>query len=198
MKNYTKWITVSLIVVFLMTGCASKNTLTMTYRSDPSGAMLYKLNDNQELGRPLGRTPLVVNYELSPEHLTDNYVSLEDSVMIWKSEAWFLIDIEGTIPPGLAGGYTAVRPDSFAGRDIDLQVARDLRQRQLEKQAQADTRAATYQPSRTYYPVWGAFTEGFNRVQRQQQNSAIMMQLQQNAWDQQMARERHAYYPGMH
>lgn len=120
-----RWVTAPLIVVgLMMTGCASYNTLTMTYLSDPPGATIYQVEDD----RNFGRTPAVVEYQLSPEYIKEGYVYLKEIRAIWESGAAVqTYDFGRYISTGRTGTYTFVRPDQAAGRDIDLRFAREHR-----------------------------------------------------------------------
>jgi len=116
-----------------MTGCASNNTLTMTYRSDPPGATIYQAGDDQNLGR----TPTVATYQLSPENIKEGHARLRGARAVWESGASVgVTHFEGEIPKGRAGGYTFVRPDEVAGREIDLRFARELQQQQRQDDRQ--------------------------------------------------------------
>ena len=98
---------------------------------DGPGATIYQVEDD----RNFGRTPAVVEYQLSPEYIREGYVYLKEIRAIWESGAAVqTYDFGRYISTGRTGTYTFVRPDQAAGRDIDLRFARELKQRLIPAQ----------------------------------------------------------------
>jgi hypothetical protein len=135
------------IVVATGFGFAAKGprSLTITYHSDPEGAMLYA-NDTKQL---FGYTPFALKYkQLSPGFKNGSEcMRLQPAMVRWASGLEAKIDGLTACPQN--GGkqqFVFVRPNGVAGREIDVQVALQLQQQELlKKQARADRIAAIYQ-----------------------------------------------------
>lgn len=142
----TRYVLVTLISIVALAGCATQ--LSVTYLSDPSGAMLYS-NDRQ-----IGYTPQTLTYEISAQIRRVGKVRLEPTRVQWasgaKAEVTFLnADIKAN---GLIQQFVFQRPDGIEGRDVDSLVALELQKLQLAQQQlqQAQAEAAR----RAYAQYW--------------------------------------------
>jgi hypothetical protein len=102
-------------------GCASN--LSMTYRSDPPGAMLY------ESGRAIGYTPQTLNYTPTEAFKHGACMNLSAVSVRWISGTE--TQPAETKACGTVGNnqvLTFVRPAGLAGRDLDVQWAIHLEQ----------------------------------------------------------------------
>jgi len=118
------------IAVLALSGCAN-HTLRITFASDPSGAALYK--GQQEFCY----TPCTFNYPVSQEDMKLGYLKLTGPSVRWTSGAKVeAVSMEVDINRhGLEQIFTFQRPNEVAGREADVQVSLELeRRREAAKQ----------------------------------------------------------------
>lgn len=141
----TGWAAVVAATIAL-TGCAATG-IRVVYHSDPQGATLY------ENGRPVGQTPLALNYPITDEFRRGACQTARGSEVKWASGATASIPSLRLCPQqGYEQHYTFQRPN-VAGRDIDVNYALQLeRNRIMRRQAEAAEDAANAQLLRSLQP----------------------------------------------
>jgi hypothetical protein len=99
-----------------------------------------------EGGRPVGQTPLVLNYAVTDEWRSGQCIKARGSEVKWASGATASVSYMSLCPPqGYEQHYTFQRPN-VAGRDVDVNFALQLeRNRILRRQAEAAEDAAAAQ-----------------------------------------------------
>ncbi|MDI6763112.1 MAG: M48 family metallopeptidase [Thermodesulfobacteriota bacterium] len=91
-------------VVLLLQGCA--NTLFITYRSDPPGAVLYEGQKN------LGYTPKSLDYKITPEAEKIGYMKIAGTCVKWADgETACIPYLKADLSIGLNQQFTFTRPD---------------------------------------------------------------------------------------
>lgn len=166
-----------MVLSLLLTACAS-NMLSVTYYSDPPGAILY------EDSRSFGYTPVTLNYEVSEQDRESGVKQLRGTQVVWQSGAsahinYLTADLKNI---GMNQQFTFRRPSDAAGLDGDLQFAENLR-RQREARSDAATAALlglgaqllqssgpralapTPSPNRYQYDIDWAWDEFYNNGQ---------------------------------
>ncbi|UCE49447.1 MAG: hypothetical protein JSW47_04750 [Phycisphaerales bacterium] len=89
-------ITVTIQLIF-MAGCTQQYQIKVTYRSDPPGGTLYKLN-----GELCGPCPKVFYYDLDQKDISRGYIDVEGLMVCWptgperKSGDAIRITVDGT------------------------------------------------------------------------------------------------------
>ena len=136
--------------------------LTVTFHSDPEGAMLYA---NQDL-HLIGYTPVQLKYEPSKGFRAGTGCeNLQRVTVRWASGAEASIDSLRACPQN--GGdqqFVFKRPDSILGREIDAQFALELLRNQILA-AQRQVRAPVIQFPRFcdgYVSPGAAFSDSLN------------------------------------
>jgi hypothetical protein len=122
-------------------GCAT--SLSMTYRSDPPGAMLY------ESGRAVGYAPQTLNYTPTEAFKHGACMNLRAVSVQWisgVSTSPAQTNACGSV--GYNQELTFVRPSGLAGRDLDVQWAIHLQQAAL---AQDQANAAAWEAAAASY-----------------------------------------------
>lgn len=117
----------------LASGCAAQ-VLTVTYHSDPEGAMLY------EGSRLWGYTPISLTYPGVTATLRQGQCArLNGSMVRWASGAEARIDsLSACASVGWNTQFVFLRPSGLPGRELDAQFALQLQQNaMLQQQAQA-------------------------------------------------------------
>lgn len=128
---------ISIVAILLCSGCASK--LSVTYNSDPPGAVLYSG------GKRYGYTPLTLNYEVTEKAKQLGFIYLADAKVQWISGAEAEIkSLKADIAKfGLYQQFTFNRPNGIPGRDSDIRFSLELdRTRAMQQQAAAAEDAA--------------------------------------------------------
>ena len=128
-----------LVALLLAPGCASP--LTVTYYSDPPGAVLYSNNQS------FGRTPTTLQYQITEEARKRGYMILEGTSVQWASGARANIS---SLRADLSSGYNKQfifnRPDNVPGREADVHFALELeRLAIMRRQAEAQEDQAFWQ-----------------------------------------------------
>lgn len=121
------------LVSIIASGCASR-TLTVTYQSDPPGAVLYE----DETGTRFGYMPYVVNYQVTDLNRNQGRMLLKGTSAKWISGAsatYREINIDLN-----QYGYNQIvtfrRPNDFSGREIDERFAFDMQNQRAQQQQQ--------------------------------------------------------------
>lgn len=117
------------IFLIIFTGCTTTNRISMTYYSDPPGAVIY---EGQQL---FGYTPITLYYHVSPESRQHGYVHIQETTARWVSGA--SISNGGRfafLNQGSAFEYTFIRPDNVQGREKDDNFAVQLQYNQILQQ----------------------------------------------------------------
>jgi len=132
-------LTALLGTLLTLTGCAS--TLSVTYHSDPPGAVLYQEQQH------FGRTPVTLNYQIRDEDKKRGYMNLTGPTVRWASGASAHIpSIKADLSIGTNQQFTFTRPDSFPGRELDVRFALELEKLALmRKQLEAQEDQAFWQ-----------------------------------------------------
>jgi len=129
-----------LIVVFLLSGCASQ--LSVTYYSDPPGAVFYNG------GQRMGYTPQTLYYDVSDETKKRGFMNLNGTKVQWASGAAaetksLNADLRKF---GFSQSYTFNRPVGVPGRETDERFALELaRTHAMQRQAAAQEEQAAAQ-----------------------------------------------------
>jgi hypothetical protein len=144
----------------LLSGCAKQ--LAVTYMSDPPGATLYQGQEN------FGYTPKTLYYKISVENKERGKMTLQGMSVRWASGATasspsVIVDLS----IGANQQLTFLRPESVAGREIDIQFALELERLRLAQQ-QADAQRAAM--------AWQQFQNSVNQLN--QVNQQIYQQPQ--------------------
>ncbi len=139
-----------IVSVLLLSGCASK--LSVTYYSDPPGAVLYSG------GQRLGYSPQTLYYPVSDEAKRDGFVNIPGTKAQWASGATAEIGaLNADLKQyGFLQSFTFQRPDGAPGRETDERFALELARTQAmqrhaaaqEQQAAALYRQAAAQEAR--------------------------------------------------
>lgn len=123
----------------LMGGCASNNTLRVTYQSDPPGAEIFQAVPGGI--QSSGYLPLTVEYGVDAKDHREGYIIGQDIEVRWVSGARVFLD---NIKWPLNGGpkiYTFIRPKQFPGYEEDLKFALKLREIDASQRQQAQAEA---------------------------------------------------------
>jgi hypothetical protein len=128
------------IFLIISTGCTTSNRISMTYYSDPPGAVLY------EGQRLFGYTPITLYYQVSPESREQGYVHIQGTTARWVSGA--SISNGGRfafLNQGDVFQYTFIRPDNVQGREKDINFSLQLQHNQiLQQQIQEQTQQKVF------------------------------------------------------
>ena len=132
----------ALATCVVLAGCAS--TLSVTYRSDPSGATVY-----QEGGTQIGRTPVLATYTPTKEMQRGGCMKTKGVTVRWASGAQASIPLLKTCAShparNFVSEFTFQRPD-VPGRAFDVNVALAIERNEiLAEQARAQEDQATIQ-----------------------------------------------------
>src|SRR6185503_16863093 len=107
--------TTSLLLLCLTLSACSRS-LTVTYQSDPPGALLY------EGGKQWGYAPFALRYEPSAEFLKGGCMLLQPSMVRWASGAGASIPaLTACASNGKKQQFVFLRPAEIPGRDLDAQ-----------------------------------------------------------------------------
>lgn len=131
-----------IIAVLTITLFGCSRTLKVTYQSDPSGATLY------QGATMMGETPLSLEYKMTSEDIKLGYKVLTGTKVKWASGATAEVStLNADIKKyGLTQQFTFQRPDSYPGREIDVNNALDKQRLNImQQQAQAQDGQATWQ-----------------------------------------------------
>lgn len=126
-----------LIIIGLVFLAACSRSLTVTYQSDPPGALLY------EGGKQWGYAPFALRYEPSAEFLKGGCMVLRPSMVRWASGA------EASIPSlsvcasnGKKQQFVFLRPNEIPGRDLDAMFYAQMQQVAAQQQIADAQRSA--------------------------------------------------------
>jgi len=120
---------VLLAYIVLAGGCA--NVLSVTYYSDPPGAMIY------ENGRAWGNAPVTLNYQPDGQFLSGGCMTLNPLTARWVSGAEASISsLQACGSVGYNQQISFIRPNT-SGREIDAQYAMQLEQNAIQRDANA-------------------------------------------------------------
>lgn len=136
-----------LAVVVCLSACAP--TMRVKFDSDPPGATLY-LN-----GSSLGYAPVTLQYEVSEANKQAGYMAIRAPIAKWPSGATAQASnpLYVNFRNSFSQIYTFQRPDSFPGRQIDVQFGFQLQKQRSAEEAQA----------------WQNFQNSLNPPQQQKQ-----------------------------
>lgn len=113
-----------LLLVFVITGCSYPmltRTLTITYKSDPSGAILY------ENGRNLGYTPISVIYEATLADIRRGFILINSPSVRWASGVTSALETNRIdLSKGYHQEYTFFRPENIPGREKDVSYGLEI------------------------------------------------------------------------
>lgn len=132
---------VAMLPLLSCVGCAS--ILSVTYESDPSGAMVYE--DSSQLGR----TPVTAKYEATEDMRRGGCMKIKGVTVRWASGAQAstpYLDVCAKRPArNFVYALTFQRPN-VPGREFDVNVALQIERNEiLARQAQAQEDTATFQ-----------------------------------------------------
>ncbi|MDR0775147.1 MAG: hypothetical protein LBE81_00710 [Azonexus sp.] len=133
----------SVIAALLFSGCASQ--LSVTYNSDPPGAVLY------QGGQRIGYTPYTLYYDVSKEDKKRGFMDIAGTRVQWASGATAgITSLRADFARyGLSQQFTFNRPDGVLGRETDVRFSLELeRTRAMQEQATAQRRQAAAQEER--------------------------------------------------
>lgn len=141
----------TVLILSLLGGCA--NTLYVTYKSDPPGAVLYQGQQR------FGYTPYTLQYPVSADDKKRGYKILNGTSVRWASGATAKVNSLNTNLNryGLSQQFTFQRPNDAPGRETDERFSLELNRTQAmqrqaaaqEAQAAAQQRQAAAQEERT-------------------------------------------------
>lgn len=86
-----------LLSLLVATGCSQQEQVRVTYRSNPPGGMLYKLD-----GELWGECPKVLYYDIDKEHQENGYIEVKGLMVKWptgpakRSDDVIRITVDGT------------------------------------------------------------------------------------------------------
>lgn len=135
-----------IFVFFFFLGCGK--TLSVTYLSDPPGAVLYEGQQN------FGYTPKTLYYQVTQEAEKNGYKILRGTSVQWASGAAASIpSLRCDLRIGLNQQFTFMRPKGIPGLEADYRFALELEKirimqqqtRALQAQAQAQREQAEAQ-----------------------------------------------------
>jgi len=129
-----------LALVSMLGACAS--SLKVTYQSDPPGAALY------QGAQMFGYTPYTLEYQVSDEDRKRGGKLLQGTTVKWASGASAQVSsLNADFSKfGLNQSFTFQRPDSYPGRDIDMQFSLKLQELAImRQQANAQQNQAYWQ-----------------------------------------------------
>lgn len=129
----------TLAVFLMLTGCAS--TLSVTYHSDPPGAVLYQ--ESQQFGY----TPTTLNYNVTDEDRKRGYAILRGTTVRWASGASATISsLRADLSTGYNQQFSFIRPESYPGREADVRFSLELQKLAImQRQAKAQEDQAFWQ-----------------------------------------------------
>lgn len=144
---------VLLVAVLMLGACAS--SLKVTYQSDPPGAALYQGS------QMVGYTPYVLEYQVSDDDRKRGAKLLHGTTVKWASGATAQVpSLNADLTRfGLNQQFTFQRPDSYPGRDIDMQFALKLQELAIMRQQ------ANAQQNQAYWQMVNTINQQ-NRVQQ--------------------------------
>lgn len=143
----------STIVLILVSGCATN--LTVTYHSDPPGAVLYQGQQK------FGYTPQTLVYEVSDEDKKRGSKILAGTTVRWASGATAEVKaLKADLNKyGLSQQFNFHRPDGVPGRDADVRLSLELERLALmNRQAQA-------QEDQAFWQMYNAINQQYQRQQ---------------------------------
>lgn len=133
--------------ILLLSGCASQTQLSITYASDPSGAVLYSG------GNRIGYTPYTLYYNISEEAKKNGFINIAGSKVQWASGA------EAEIKPtkiditkhGVSKQIMFNRPNGVPGIETDIRLSLEIeRTRAMQQQAIIQEERAAAERYRTH------------------------------------------------
>ncbi len=138
--------------------------LTITYHSDPEGAMLYA-NESRQL---MGYTPVTVQYQPSVDFYRKKAcLTIQPSMVRWASGAEASGPSLSACPQvGFNQQFVFLRPTGLPGREIDAQFALQLRMLAVQQELAEAQRQATASQA------WSAFS--LQMQQQMQQYQSLM------------------------
>lgn len=143
---------VLIVTLLVLNGCAG--SLSVTYHSDPPGAVLY------EGQKQFGHTPVTLNYQIREEDRKRGYMMLQGPTVRWASGASASIrSIKADLSTGTNKQFTFMRPDNVPGRDADVRFALELEKLALmRRQLQA-------QEDQAFWQMYNAISQQFQHIQ---------------------------------
>lgn len=141
-----------IVALLVLTGCAS--SLSVTYYSDPPGAVLYQGQQR------FGHTPVTLNYQIREEDRKRGYMTLQDPTVRWASGASASIpSLKADLSIGTNQQFTFMRPDNVPGREADVRFALELEKLALmRRQLQA-------QEDQAFWQMYNAINQQFQYSQ---------------------------------
>lgn len=136
------------VLCCLTTINAQAAKLAVIYQSDPPGAAIV-----QDDGQLLGYAPVTLYYEITKDNKQAGAMQLRGTSATWASGAKAEIPIlRIDLRIGRNQVFTFRRPDSFPGRETDVQIALQMQQLALMRaQARADAIAGYLQRQQQIY-----------------------------------------------
>lgn len=128
-----------LIFMALTSGCAS--TLSVTYLTDPPGAVLYQGDQR------FGYTPTTLNYQVTDEARKRGYMLLQGTSVRWASGASAEISsLRADLSIGLNQQFNFIRPENYPGREEDMRFSLEIERLSIQRrQAVAQENQAIFQ-----------------------------------------------------